>query len=135
MSTVALSGCSGATLGGPTLEDIAANSASSYTSTSSTASRIRRIRSALGIKASVLNEVSIAICRSGFPRTTASRCSTSPRSMTNKRARREHPRGLLQHPASPVVGGRGELQRLTDRLDPEPPPELVDEGHYFLCRR
>jgi hypothetical protein len=34
-----------------------------------------------------------------------------------------------------VVGGRGELQGLADRLDPEPLPVSVDERSYFGCRR
>src|ERR687898_3271689 len=31
-----------------------------------------------------------------------------------------------------VVGGRGDLQHLADRLDPEPPPVPVDVGDHFL---
>ena len=34
-----------------------------------------------------------------------------------------------------VVGGRGDLQGLADRLDPEPLPVSVDERSYFGCRR
>ena len=34
-----------------------------------------------------------------------------------------------------VIGGRGELQRLADRLDPEALPVSVDVGSYFACRR
>src|ERR1019366_4019615 len=34
-----------------------------------------------------------------------------------------------------VVGGRGELQYIADRLDPEPGPVLLDEGDYFVRRR
>jgi hypothetical protein len=33
-----------------------------------------------------------------------------------------------------VVGGRGDLQRLAGRLDPEPAPVSVDERHYFFGR-
>ena len=36
---------------------------------------------------------------------------------------------------SRIVGGRVELQRLADRLDPEAVPVGVDVGHYFLGRR
>jgi len=34
-----------------------------------------------------------------------------------------------------VIGGRGELQRLADRLDPESLPVSFDVGSYFGCRR
>src|SRR5918995_5910857 len=34
-----------------------------------------------------------------------------------------------------VVGGRGDVQHLADRLDPEPPPVPVDVGDHFLRGR
>ena len=68
IKTVALSNCSGGTLGRPIREYIASSSPSMSPSTSSITVRILRIGWSLGIRSSVLNDVSIANCSSGLPR-------------------------------------------------------------------